>query len=196
MQRVHTTHPNCPFCQAGFNNLSALKKHIESYHKESEPISRPSVITQKVTGSKPQAICVFNLQPNGCKKGLNCDFSHEIGSHQQNVMKVPKNCDNGPSCRWKPRCRYIHEEEGETIPRRAPRTGGRGSQVKNCFWSATECPRGGPGTCSYAHVPQVVNQGFPTIDVSQPPPITSMAEFPGLPPPVRPSVFRINPQHM
>ena len=69
VQRVHNNHHNCPFCEIGFYNLSALKNHIELYHKEIEPTSRPSVITQKVTNSKAKAICVFNLQPNGCKKG-------------------------------------------------------------------------------------------------------------------------------
>ena len=102
----------------------------------------------------------------------------------------------GPGCTWKPRCRYVHMEDGETIPPRAYRAGGRGHQVKNCHWSAAECPRGGPTTCTFAHLPELINQGFPTSNFAPPPPRVSMAEFPVLPAPRRPSVFKLNPQNL
>ena len=66
------------------------------------------------------------MQPRGCKKGSKCDFSHErVGNNQ--VEKLPKLCQNSRMCSWKPRCRYIHPEDGKTLPERAPRVGGQDS---------------------------------------------------------------------
>ena len=190
MQRVHTKHPNCPFCQVGFFSQGALKSHIDNHHNENQ--ERPSVISGGIRNAKP--ICVFNLQPRGCKKGNNCDFSHETRNQQPSFAKVRKLCLNGTGCTWKPRCRYVHPEDGETIPLRAPREGGRESYARPCHWSANECPRGGPGTCTFVHKPQPSNQGFATPAFSQLPPGYSMTEFPRLPAPRRPSIFQQNPQ--
>ena len=189
VQRVHGGHPNCPFCQVGFFTLDALEKHIQSNHNENQ--IRESVITK----AKPKSLCIFNLQPRGCKKGLSCDFSHETGAQQKGFLKVPNNCGNGPDCAWKPGCRYVHTEDGETIPPRAPRVGGMETRANICHWSARDCPRGGPTSCSFVHRPEPANKGFLTANLSQPPPDFSLTQFPGLPAPKRPSVFRINPNH-
>ena len=191
---MHSGHPNYPFCKVGFYNTDAMMKHIETNHKESQ--TRPSVIKKTVRNQKPNSICIFNLQPRGCKKGESCEFSHKTGSQYQGISKVPKICGNGEGCSWKPGCRYVHPEDGESIPPRATRGGARESRAKICHWSARECPRGGPGSCSYVHQPEPINQGFLTPDVSQPPPGFSMTEFPVLPAPKRPSVFRQNPQYL
>ena len=202
VQNEHVLSPNCPFCQVGFSNLGALKKHIENNHKEVEdPIVRQSVIIQNTnsTPSSRKRLCIFHLQPQGCKKGQSCDFSHESNRQQNKIVKVRKVCQNGYSCAWKPCCRYVHPEDGETIPAWAPREGGRRSQAKPCYWSAEECPRGGPGSCSFPHTLQPSNQYFLSQQLSQPPPgysgsLSSVTEFPGLPQVSRPSVFRRNPQ--
>ena len=179
VQNVHAMLPTCPFCHIRFNNLGSLKKHIEFYHRESQIQDvRPSVISQNKTSNTnvSQKLCIFHLQPQGCKKGQNCDFSHETNGQQNNIVKVRKVCYNGVNCTWKPRCRYVHVEDGELLPARARREEGRRS-----------------------HTPQSRNQGFAVQDVSQPPPgyspnLSSMVVFPGLPQPSRPSVFRLNPQ--
>ena len=158
---------------------------------------RPSVITKNVS-SRSKNVCVFFLLPRGCKKGINCTHSHEAGGQLPIITKVPKLCDNGPRCTWKPRCRYVHMEDGESIPARANgahRQMERRPQIKHCHWSASECPRGGPTSCSYAHRPEQSNQDFATGNYSQPPPGNSLKEFPDLPAPRRQSIFRINPQH-
>ena len=200
VQNEHVMHPTCPFCQVGFTNLSALRMHIENTHKEGEdPIVRPSVIiqNQSSTLNSSKKLCIFHLQPQGCKKGQNCDFSHDSNRHQNNVLKIPKACQNGFNCRWKPRCRYVHPEDGESFPVRAPREGGMRSQARPCYWSAEDRPRGGPGSCSFPHTLQPSNQYFVSPDVSQLPPgfsLTSMTVFPSLPQARRPGVFQQNPQ--
>ena len=191
----HINIHRCPFCQNVFNTLEDLKTHIDSMH--SDNTERPSVIIQNDSSPKSKNICVFYLQPRGCKKGLNCTHSHETDG-LQSITKVPKLCYNGQNCSWKPRCRYVHPEDGESIPARAHRVSrmeGRRPQVKNCHWSASECPRGGPASCSFAHMPEPINQGFSTPDLSRLPPGFSLREYPGLPAPRRPSVFRQNPQY-
>ena len=172
---VNNTHgmlPTCPFCNIGFQNLGALKRHIENAHKEKEV--RPGVITQNapINPIVSQKLCIFYLQPRGCKKGQNCDFSHDSNNQQFEFVKVRKACFNGINCSWKPRCRYVHFEDGEVLPARAPREGGMRSQASN--------------------------QDFGNQDLSRPPPgfrsnISSMLEFPSLPQVSRPSVFRQNP---
>ena len=170
----HDSHPNCPFCHVGFFNLSALKHLIDSMHKE--PLVselRTNVITNGNTKSPHNRPCVFFLQPRGCKKGQSCDFSHDANRLQLRISKVPKLCYNGPTCNWKPSCRYVHLEDGETIPARAPRERGRRIEYNN--------------------------QDFVAPDLTTPPPgyspsLSSMTDFPGLPQLGRPSVFRQNPQ--
>ena len=125
---------------------------------------------------------LFYQQPKGCKKGLNCTHSHEINGQLPNITKVPKMCYNGPSCTWKPGCRYVHPEDGETIPvREALWQEGRRPQVKVCDWSAAKCPRGGPATCTFTHRPEPNNQGFASGKYRRPPPEHSLSEFPDLP---------------
>ena len=104
---------NCPLCNNTFSDLNVLKNHIYSHHKEG---NRQENRKQK---TKP---CAFFNQERGCKKKDECDFSHEQLANDQ-VNKVPKVCWNGPRCRWKPRCRYVHPEDGEVIPPREERLG-------------------------------------------------------------------------
>ena len=178
VQSEHGSYPNCPFCQVGFTNLTVLRKHIDTMHAEPSGHNiRPSVIVQKNSSIRrvSQKQCIFFLQPRGCKKGSSCDFSHNSNNQQPRIKKVRKLCFNGPTCTWKPSCKYVHLEDGETIPPRSPRQGGRVANV-------------GPS-----------NQGFVAHSLSQPPPgysppLASMVEFPGLPQMRRPSVFRQNPQ--
>ena len=81
------------------------------------------------------------------------------------VEKIPKVCDNSVSCVWKPQCRYVHPEDGDVMPVKNTR---RQSTAKLCYYPEN-CPRGGPGVCSFLH-PPTTNQGFTRTDVSQPPP--------------------------
>ena len=176
VKQAHSHQPTCPFCYIGYSNHIALRKHIDSMHKEktlqiyrsgeqdnngalqsfsssngqfSSPVQSSSTLARK------RGPCAFFLQPRGCKKGSDCDFSHE----ETRISKVRKLCRNGPECSWKPGCKFIHLEDGEVMP-----------------------PRG-----------QKV-QDFVMPDLSQPPPIInirSSTEFPIL---RKESVFRVNPQ--
>ena len=192
MKTVHTKPPTCPYCQVKLHNLSTLKSHIDTMHNKSE--ARPKNIQNGVTNTRP--ICVFNLQPRGCKKGQSCNYSHDTNNQLNSSQKVRKMCNNGPDCTWKPGCRYVHPEDGEVIPPRAPREGGRVSNGRPCYWSPSDCPRGGPGSCNFVHRPEDTNQGlgFATPNLNQQPPDSNLTEFPGLPAPKRPSVFQMNPQ--
>ena len=165
---VHVNHPSCPFCQVGFHNLQALRRHIDQQHSEDRPAVKQ---TRPDNRERP---CIFFLQPRGCKKGSTCDFSHT--GVQQRVMKVRKFCRNGPGCQWKPRCMYVHPEDGETLPDRATREEGRRRQ-----WSGSDRHTGGNSSS---------NQGFGNPDFSQTPPGYSMTEFPGLGQPERPTVIK------
>ena len=87
VQTEHGSHPNCPFCQIGFYNLSALKHHIDTMHKEPLPSNpRTSVVTRNnINTRNSEKTCVFYFQPRGCKKGTNCDFSHDSSRRQPSI---------------------------------------------------------------------------------------------------------------
>ena len=73
---------------------------------------------------------------------------------------------NKQSCLWKPACRYVHPEDGEFMPVRSTQ---RQSIAKLCYYP-DNCPRGGPGICSFLHPSSSTNQGFTHTDLSRPPP--------------------------
>ena len=162
MKLKHGGKPNCPFCNVGFWNLKSLKKHIDEYHSETPR-------TDKIQVKPSKGVCIFFMQAKGCKKGTECDYSHERSVNSV-VEKIPKLCQNSRSCRWKPRCRYIHAEDGETMPQRAPRERTSRVQVGHCYHSARECPRGGPGSCRFSHKPEPRDQGFGSARFPHPPP--------------------------
>ena len=114
MRREHSNYPSCPFCLIGFYNQLALNQHIENYHSENTQIVREKRQVKR-------GICIFFLQPRGCKKGPDCDFTHQRGGQFRSI-KVRKLCCDGPQCSWKPRCRYVHPEDGEPIPPWVSRT--------------------------------------------------------------------------
>ena len=95
------------------------------------------------------------MQPRGCKKGSDCDFSHDRSKNCQ-VDKVPKLCRNSSRCTWKPRCRYVHPEDGESIPQRVPRE-------RNSSGLRERSSR-------FLQGPDASSQGFGTTSSSQPPP--------------------------
>ena len=169
VRKDHGTHPSCPFCLIGFFHLTALKKHIEEVHKENTAVIREERPVAK------RGPCIFFLQPRGCKKRDNCDFSHERGDRYVTV-KVPKFCHNGPGCTWKPRCRYVHPEDGEIIPPRNQREEGRRSpardQREEGRWSQ---PR---------------EEGFGDINIRQLPPGYTMENYPCIAQPQRPTEIR------
>ena len=114
VQNEHGSHPNCPFCQIGFTNLTVLRKHIYTMHTEQSPHNaRASVIVQNNISTRriKQKQCIFFLQPRGCKKGSSCDFSHNINNQQPRITKVRIVFYNGPTCTWKPGCKYVHLED-------------------------------------------------------------------------------------
>ena len=167
VMKEHINHPSCPFCLVGYQNQGALRKHIGDRHNDNKQIVRE----RRQSNKGP---CIFYLQPRGCKKGTKCDFSHERGA-QHTSIKVCELCLNGPGCTWTPRCRYVHPEDGEIIPPRAPRQEARDRREEG----------GRPLSCE---------QGLGAQDLSHPPPGNTMRHFPVLGLPQRPSVFRINPQ--
>ena len=112
IQNVHYNAAPCPLSSNRFNDLQSLKEHINVNHKEN------SVQTEKMITSK---ICAFFQKERGCKKKDNCDFSHDISTGDIKIIKINKLCRNGPRCHWKPRCKYIHPEDGEVVPPREER---------------------------------------------------------------------------
>ena len=111
---------SCPFCQIGFFNQNALNDHIGQAHSET--------LSMKKTDKRPsKGPCAFFKQPRGCKKCSECDYSHENSAYSK-IEKIPKLCRNSRMCNWKPRCRYVHPEDGETFPQRASRMGGSSGQ--------------------------------------------------------------------
>ena len=192
----HHANPSCNICHMGFFQQGALRRHMQDNHnkKQSGVIKNQqghtTIFRAPVTTRGP---CIFFLQPRGCKKGSSCDFSHD--TNQRKHSKIPKLCFNGPACSWKPGCRYIHPEDGESIPVRTSWEEGRRSRGKPCHWSAADCPREGPATCIFIHSPQQDNsvtetQGFGERRLSQPSPSYSMTEYPVLGQAQRPSVIR------
>ena len=172
MKNKHSSWPSCPFCLVGLKNQGSLRKHIEDNHSENTQVVRER--RESVTHPNRGA-CIFFLQPQGCKKGQSCDFSHERGA-QNSFVKVPKVCYNGPRCNWKPRCRYIHPEDGEVVPPRTYRPGQGGQHRENTGgnWRA-----------------EPSREGFGIGNMRQPPPGYSMQNYPALRQPAgRPEMFR------
>ena len=158
IRNEHEQGQKCPFCQLGLNSLSTLKRHINTKHNEGRRYveNRPSDINQEnvIPSNVNQKLCAFFQQPRGCKKGQNCDFSHNTNMQYN---PVPKVCFNGVACTW--RCKYVHPEDGKTFPTR-PRPARGGVQG----WQS--------------------NQDFVLPDVSQAPPgytLTSMTDFQRIP---------------
>jgi len=180
----------CPFCQTGFSSLADLENHIKAQHKETPKEDN----TNKVNKKK----CDFFWLPRGCKKGDACTHSHE-GSIED-VKKVRKLCRNGQRCTWRPRCRYVHPEDGEVIPPREER-GSSGSSGSRGQGRLHYSPSNG-----WIRVP---DQGF-LLDYTRPPPgyqvkevqgstrvqvvpdVRNMQEFPGAPEPKHITRIQIN----
>ena len=74
-------------------------------------------VREKSELAKSKGLCAFFTKPQGCKKGLFCDFSHDQSSFAT-IEKVRKACRNGFQCLWKPRCKFVHFEDGEVMPPR------------------------------------------------------------------------------
>ena len=171
----HREKPSCPFCLVGFHNLGALRSHIEQHHGENTPISRETRHSNQPQSGRQavkRGICIFFLQSQGCKKGNNCDFSHERGG-QYSSVKIRKVCRNGPHSNWKPRCRYVHPEDGEIIP---PREESRAHRVESRVLREED------------RRPSV--QDFRSPNHSQPPPENILRNYPVLGQPEKLSMFR------
>ena len=162
--------------QCGFKAMSKerLSKHISDEH---------SISVQDMNNSNKKGPCRFFGTNNGCNMGYSCLFDHSPEAQAQSVTKVPKLCRLKQSCGWKPRCRYVHPEDGESLPVQRLREGPREGVIRNCFYP-NNCPRGGPvaqgGFCSYFHPNSPRVQDFVSLDYSQQPPGWSR-----LPPPAQ-----------
>ena len=173
VKNKHSILTSCPFCLVGFINQDVLRKHIEEQHSENTEVVREKRSSVRRESRGP---CIFFLQPRGCKKGNSCDFSHKHEA-QYSSVKVPKYCYNGPRCNWKPRCRYVHPEEGEIIPPWTSRPGQGG--------------QGREGTGGGEHRRgQFIVEGFGRQDLNQPPPGFTMRNYPVLEQTQRPNGLR------
>jgi uncharacterized C2H2 Zn-finger protein len=211
MKQVHGNFPYCKICYVGFWSQDAVKKHVNDYHntkssKTSKPLKNTdnnlpdkkveeeinqtrSHIQQSPTYKRP---CHYFGTRNGCKKGDACDFDHSAETQAKPVVKVPKLCSAKDACVWKPRCRYVHLEDGETLPERSWRGGHRQGMVRQDFgpqdfsqqppgWSSNPPPTPAPTSPSSVQEDQTrrnnVIQEFLRIIV---PNLMSMTEFPSL----------------
>ena len=180
MNDKHGNNPNCTICHVGFWNKDVLTKHVNQVHRVSPAIQKTAVQSSK----RP---CAFFLQPRGCKKGSECDFSHS--TVKNTVEKVPKVCRNSLNCTWKPSCRYVHPEDGETVPQRAPRE--RNNRVQD--FGSPNLSRPPPGhrpvrLGQQAEVQVQESSNRVTIKV----PSYSLQEFPNMPAPQRVTKIWIN----
>ena len=90
IKEVHSNQPSCPFCKHGFNSHMTLRKHIDQMHRE----KTLQTVNENIQMKRTKGLCAFFTKPQGCKKGLYCDFSHEQESFGT-VEKVRKLCRNG-----------------------------------------------------------------------------------------------------
>ena len=138
---------------------------------------------------KKRGLCFFFFRrEGGCKKKDNCEYSHDPSSSDLTVRKVRKLCDNGPTCTWKPCCRYVHPEDGEVIPPRREEGGrrSRGEEQEREVRGSR-----GQGRLQYSvggGWTRVPDMGF-QVDLTRPPPgylrqqiphINSLGHFPVL----------------
>ena len=165
---------DCAQCGFKARSKERLSKYINDVHSES---------VQPIHISNKKGPCRFYGTDKGCNMGYSCLFDHSSEAHAKIVTKVPKLCRLKESCGWKPRCRYVHPEDGESLPVQRVREGPREGMARICFYP-TNCPRGGPlaqgGFCSYFHPNSTTVQDFISLDYSQQPPGWSR-----LPPPAQ-----------
>ena len=74
---------------------------------------RKKKISSNVNVGRP---CHFVHTRRGCIEGDSCNFDHSEAAYAKSVVKIPKLCRDKQACNWKPRCKYLHPEDGEFLP--------------------------------------------------------------------------------
>ena len=100
----------CSNCGFVTGNKTFLSKHVEKTHKEESV--KNITITDQTRVKRP---CAYYNSPKGCKKADNCDWDHSDDAQAQFVTKVSILCRYKEACRWKPRCRFVHPKDGESV---------------------------------------------------------------------------------
>ena len=95
----------CDKCDFISQNKEYFSTHMKG-HEEKK-------IANNVKDKRP---CHFVGTRRGCIKGDSCNFDHSKEALAKPVVKVYKLCQNKEACAWKPRCKYIHPEDGDIIP--------------------------------------------------------------------------------
>ena len=98
----------CDKCDFLTQNKEYFQSHMKGHDEKK--------IASNVTKFKRR--CHYVGTRKGCYKGDECNFDHSEGALAKPVVKVPKLCRDKEACVWKPRCKYIHPEDGEVIPAR------------------------------------------------------------------------------
>ena len=113
---IHGAHPTCPFCQIGFWNLPALKKNIDTAHKEEEKVQSNLKCSQCEFQSMDDKILKEHIK-NTHKDAQKCpfckiDFScldvlrkHIDTDHREDQSLTLVNSKKGP-------CFYVKTKAG------------------------------------------------------------------------------------
>lgn len=104
----------CDKCDFMSQNKTFFTQHTKQHNEE----KRARIIPER-DQTQNQRPCSYYRSPQGCKKGNNCNWNHSDNAQAEVVEKVPKLCRNKETCRWKPRCKFIHPEDGESLPGRS-----------------------------------------------------------------------------
>ena len=144
MKQVHGNFPYCKICYVGFWSQDAAKKHVSLYHntlKKTDANNSDHNVAEETNQTKShieqskgyRRPCHYVGTRNGCKKGDRCNFDHSAEAQAKSVVKVPKLCNAKEACVRKPRCKYVHLEDGETLPERNGSSGHRQGMVRQDF---------------------------------------------------------------
>ena len=118
----------CNNCDFVTGNKILLSKHVEKTHQKK--LLNNNTSTDQTRVKRP---CAYYNSPKGCKKGDTCDWDHSDDAQAQFVTKVSILCRYKEACQWKPRCRFIHPEDGESVgfPNNQSRDSASGSPAQD-----------------------------------------------------------------
>ena len=139
----------CEKCEFISQNKVYFTKHMNNHYEEESKIAKKA---RNISGqNKIKKPCSYFNNPNGCKKGNSCLWDHSDEAQAQSVKKIPKICQNKDTCTWKPRCKYVHPENGESLPVKQARVFSalQMSQGQSFHQAASKGHQGGSGSLGF-----------------------------------------------
>ena len=152
----------CDKCDFISQNKTYFTKHVKDHNVHDNKIAENA---RNISGQhKVKGPCSYYKSQNGCKKGNSCLWDHSEKAQAQIVKKIPKLCQNKETCSWKPRCKYVHPEDGESLPirDRQERVPAPAQRLQRLHFPPQAAPQG--------HQEPSGSQGFGHPDVGHHPP--------------------------